>query len=470
MGCGKGRSIAAAVRMRHEAGYADNPCTPVISTALARTDIRREIKAVWPEAQVHILGVDEAKHKRKGETEDAFDERKNGRWRRMLRGELGPSFVISSYESLGDILDVAIDDEILFDSCVFDEAHYLKKARTIRAQAARPLVGKTRCSIFTTGTPIENRPPDLYNILDLIHHGGQGSFMRWAERYFAVRVSEGGFGRTVDELVDRAGLALSLVPYVLQRNVKEAYGELPARIRSLKRISTPNAHRISPAKLHKLKSGGDIERAILECSHLKLKTAVELAENIGLPVVLFAWKRETAEKLTQMLNAAGVSAVAATGDSTTAARSRIIDGWKAGSHVALVCTMDAVRESATLTRAADTIFVDFSWTTGKQLQCEGRTDPSRQPENERRPARYHYLCIEGGPDEVVAERLAEKIADAQGLPGASENQTGLGEMLSPLAKAATVTESPEAQMDDLIARLEARATRLSSVGLWSNDD
>ena len=64
-GFGKTAAIIGAVRLRHEAGFADNPCTPVITTALARTDWRREIKRVWPEAQVHLLHVDEAKAKRK---------------------------------------------------------------------------------------------------------------------------------------------------------------------------------------------------------------------------------------------------------------------------------------------------------------------------------------------------------------------------------------------------------------------
>ena len=471
MGFGKGRTIAGAVRLRHERGLADNPCTPVITTALARTDIRREIKAVWPEALVHILGVDEAKYQKVKESDADFDERQNGRWRRMLRGELGPSFVISSYESLPDILQTALADSILFDSIIFDEAHYLKKAGALRSRAARPLVGKSRVTFLTTGTPIENRPYDLYNLLDLMKMGSfGGSFMKFAERYFAVRVTEGGFGRVVGELVDKERLAADLSPYVLQRSVREAFGELPARIRTLQRISVKKAHRVSPAKFHTLKTDGAIEKAILAATHLKLTTAVELAESIGQPVVLFAWQKETAHKLTGMLNKAGIPSVAATGDLPTNKRQQLIEDWKNGIGTALVCTMDAVRESATLTRAADTIFVDFSWMIGKQLQCEGRTDPSRQPENNRRPARYWYLCIEGGPDEIVAERLAEKIADAEGLPGASENQSGLGTMLGPLARGQAINESPASAMEDLIGRLEARAKRLTDIGLWSNDD
>ena len=46
-----------------------------------------------------------------------------------------------------------------------------------------------------TGTPVHNRPHDLYNLLDTCKMGYGGSFFRWADRYFFLNVTSGGFGR-----------------------------------------------------------------------------------------------------------------------------------------------------------------------------------------------------------------------------------------------------------------------------------
>jgi hypothetical protein len=184
------------------------------------------------------------------------------------------------------------------------------------------------------------------------------------------------------------------------------------------------------------------------CAAAKLDRAVELAQTLAEPVVLYTFERAHAAALGRKLSAAKVPALCCTGAVTTVARDKRIQRWMAGDATALVCTMDAVRESATLTRAAAMIFVDLDWLPGKMLQCEGRIDPSRQPEADRRPARYYYLVTDGGPDEIVAERVITKIEQAQRIVGGADMSLGLRDCLAPV-KASAVAEDPAAALADI---------------------
>lgn len=474
-GFGKSCMALAVTMLRKEAGY-DGNVTPIVTTAISRGDWRREIKRVWPKATTAILCSDEPKYKWKNETDEQFEKRQLDAWIPVLRGEVPGAehhFPIVSFESVPKLLQAAIREHVVFDNLIVDEAHRLKRASTQTSKAVRPLVAMARITSLLTGTPVHNRPPDLYNLLDTCKMGYSGSFMRWAEKYFWVRVSGGGYGREVGESLGRVAkqaLIDDTRDLMLARSISEAYGELPAVQRVLKRLPSTETYRVSPAKVARMKEGGVIEDALRRCAAQKLKFGAELCEELGEPCVLYTYKREHAKQLCVELTKRGVSNVLATGDLSPKARDKAIEEWKhaEGNNLqALVCTMDAVNESATLVRAAVMIFCDFDWRPMKQLQCEGRIDPARQPEGQRRPVSIYYLCIEGGPDEVVAERQYEKLKEAQGIAGTGESTLALAAMLKPLAKTVTSIETAEESLADLIARLEARSTRMETTGLWT---
>ena len=61
---------------------------------------------------------------------------------------------------------------------VFDEAHYLKNHRSARSRVARQLAdrakatdaGRSPAVYLLTGTPLTNRPRDLFVLLQLVGH------------------------------------------------------------------------------------------------------------------------------------------------------------------------------------------------------------------------------------------------------------------------------------------------------------
>lgn len=355
---------------------------------------------------------------------------------------------------------------VLSGGLIVHNCHRIKGEKTTRAKLMRTFVARSTASAFLTGTPVENRPEDLFNIMDLCKRGVFGTYWRFAERFFQLHVGSRGFGHEVGDVLDKQMLKDAIAPFVMGRSAAEVMGKMPVRQRLLKLIDAPGAERISPAKLHLFKESTGIEAACRGAVKYKLAAAVELVQDIDQPVVLYTYRREDANQLSKLLSKAKVPNLVATGDSTTKARDAIIERWKNGEATALICTMDAVRESATLVRASVMVFVDLTWLPGTILQCEGRIDPARQPVNERRPVTYYYLVTRGGPDEVVAESLVHKIEQASGIGVKNQLADSFGEFLAPLDKRVKAEEiSGVEMMADLTARLTARANRFADLGM-----
>ncbi|MCB0207596.1 MAG: ATP-dependent helicase, partial [Anaerolineae bacterium] len=69
-------------------------------------------------------------------------------------------------------------DEALFQDCsyggvILDEAQNIKNPTTRQSKAARALKGRFRLAL--TGTPLENRPLDLWSIMDFLNEGLLGN-------------------------------------------------------------------------------------------------------------------------------------------------------------------------------------------------------------------------------------------------------------------------------------------------------
>lgn len=464
LGTGKSFSGLASQRLRWERGLMDNPCGIVFAPGVALHDWRRTAEKLWPEAFVHVLGT-EATYQRRGESDEEFAARKHGGWQAALRGEKGPAVIIGDYAMAEKLDEFLTENNVLFDSLIIDEAHALKRASTKRAKVIKGLVARSRQTTLMTGTPVHNRPYDLYNLLTMCRPNHWGSLYTWAERYFNLRQGNNGIGTVIDELLDKPRLIEDTRDFMLGRSATELMGQLPAAQRILKLVEVPGVARISPAKAAKLREGSALDAALRDAVKHKLGAAVELVLDVDKPVVCYTYRREDASKLCKLLNKAGVTTTLATGDLTVSARDKAIERWKLGETTALVCTMDAVRESATLTRADVTVFVDLTWLPGTMLQCEGRTAPSRQPEGERRPVTYYYLVTRDGPDEVVAEALVEKLTAASGIGVKNPTADSFAEFLSPLDKRVKSSEDAAALLEDLVARIDARANRLADLGM-----
>jgi SNF2 family DNA or RNA helicase len=107
------------------------------------------------------------------------------------RDQIGSAWVMVNY----DILKRHIKRlaAVPWAGFVFDEAHYLKNHTSQRSRFARQLlaVGATGAGqgpvvLALTGTPLTNRPRDLFPLLQIVNHPLRRSFLSLAKRYCAA--------------------------------------------------------------------------------------------------------------------------------------------------------------------------------------------------------------------------------------------------------------------------------------------
>jgi SWI/SNF-related matrix-associated actin-dependent regulator 1 of chromatin subfamily A len=77
-----------------------------------------------------------------------------------LTRDIGVSVV--SYDSLHKVNTLALD------LVIFDEAHYIKNPKTDRCTESKRVASKAKRVLLLTGTPIENRPLELWPLLQIL--------------------------------------------------------------------------------------------------------------------------------------------------------------------------------------------------------------------------------------------------------------------------------------------------------------
>jgi superfamily II DNA or RNA helicase len=151
---------------------------------------RRELNRFAPNLRVTL-------HHGKGRAETPED------FRSMLRGS---DIVLTSYNLLQR--DEEVMQDITFDGVVLDEAQNIKNPTTRQSKVARGLRGHFRLAL--TGTPLENRPLDLWSIMDFLNEGLLGSrtqFMQTLEHPIVKQRRQGSM----------SALARLVRPFVLRR-------------------------------------------------------------------------------------------------------------------------------------------------------------------------------------------------------------------------------------------------------------
>ena len=192
MGLGKTRqSVIAMVEAEAEGPYL------VISPASVKRNWAREIQLVLPKAEPTIVGP------------------------RPLPSTDFQDWVIINYEILGKHLEGLL--AFKWKGVVFDEAHYLKNHQSKRSRNAAKLVKSIQHEPIVhalTGTPMTNRPRDLFPLLQLMNHPLGKSFLSFAKRY--CDAYQGDFGLVADGASNIEELTVQLHGVMLRRTKKRS--------------------------------------------------------------------------------------------------------------------------------------------------------------------------------------------------------------------------------------------------------
>ncbi len=133
--------------------------------------------------------------------------------------------VICSYTLFQQEADLLT--EVQWETVVLDEAQAIKNMATKRSQAAMQL--KAGFRLATSGTPVENRLDELWNLFRFLNPGLLGSHKGFSTR-FAVQIEKYG-SKPARTLLKRL-----IRPFILRRTKSQVLEELPPRTDILHRI------------------------------------------------------------------------------------------------------------------------------------------------------------------------------------------------------------------------------------------
>lgn len=350
-------------------------------------------------------------------------------------------------------------------AAIADEAHYLKSATAQRTKAFDALAKQCQSVLLLTGTAIQNRPAELWKLLNLVAPKAWPKFFDFAHRYCdakkqAVRYRDKATGRMVNrEIWDFSGasnlpeLHERIKPYFIRRLKKDVL-TLGEKSRITVPLDVPESklhdyHVAMQAAMDKLIEDGKedaaqlvmFEKAKQAAFEAKFEAAVEWVGNLlnsGRKLVLFATHKDAAKRLTAAF--ADVS-VTITGETSQKARNLAVDRFQNDDKCRLlVGNIQAAGVGLTLTAASDVAFVEFDWTPANHQQAEDRVYRIGQ---DAEAVQAWYLVLPDTIEETIVQLLYQKSmivsAVLDGTTDKLENASIFGEFLN-IMKSSTRVE------------------------------
>lgn len=352
----------------------------IVCPAIVKTVWRDAIHRINPEIEVDII-------KGKKNAEDIGSAQ----------------ITIINYDLLSDIKKIA-----KFKTLVLDESHRIKNHKAKRTEACLKLMGAIPNVYALSGTPIPNRPIELYPLLKGLglYRGGWYDFaVRYARAWNAPwgldtsgasnlpelkqLMSGSVLRRTKDEVFkDYQEPAVSLITFDLPVNRKEQAFNADAL------IDHPNP----------MLSFDGLAEVMVEAGQRKVKPAIEFIEDklTNGPVVVFAHHKSVVHAIKDALCAYRPSVI--TGETNSKWREDIISKFQSGETNLFIGNIAACSEGVDLSRADQVVFVEATWQTSALEQASSRVENINKNNN----AVIYLLTIANSLDHTILKKILKK--------------------------------------------------------------
>src|SRR5580765_529062 len=285
---------------------------------------------------------------------------------------------------------------------VADEAHNAKNRKAKRTKALWTLPARYKRAL--TGSPIINRPDELWALLHWLYPERWRRYWKFYERYVEYeqhpyhqyRIVKGA--KNVDELKEELGTLM------LRRFKRDVLTELPdkyyeqvlvdlnptqrhvydeMRKKALAWVGEnqdkPLAARMVVAQLMRLRqiAGGtpDIDEdgmVTIQEPSAKIDALMDIIEGTDQPLVVYTNFRAMVRMVKERCHAAKIQCVGLTGETVESDRADAVRAFQAGEARVFVGTIRAGGVGITLTRSSRVVFLDRSWSPADNLQAEDR--------------------------------------------------------------------------------------------------
>lgn len=320
-----------------------------------------------------------------------------------------------------------------FGVVIADEAHLARNPKSLRGKALDAL-GPIPFRIVLTGTPLVNRPAEMWKLLTFAtgarSWGSHFDFrLAYCGAYHDGHGYHDGEPTNVEELTQR------LLDCYLRRTFDDAHVKLPPFTRRACVVDMPDraaydeaARELSTSALMQLLiHGGAGQDTLGTLGKLRSLTArakigATVEQVISFldqeePVVVFTHERATARAIVAKLAHKGYDAFDVTGEDTAEDRGTKVRAFQSAvSPVALVATIDSLGVGVTLHRARVVVIHDLPWTFAALVQGEKRIHRIGQT----RPCTSIWMLAEKSVDTLVGRVLLEKAKHLSTVLGDDE--------------------------------------------------
>lgn len=431
------RGVAWIERCQGRALIADEPGTGKTIQALAWLQLHPEARPALVVCPAVVRGnwVAEARGWLEARPENDVTEIRSG------KNVPGSGITVCNYD-----LVHRLPDDYRPVAVVMDECHYIKSPSARRSKVVAGLAKRARYVVALSGTPMLNRPAELFSVLNVLRPDIWRDRRSFEIRYCGGHLAQAGYKRfwRADGATNIPELASSLRKNIMIRRCKDdVLGELPVKIRQFVDLpldSLSNAQEYLRAeedfaawllehKLDRAQATGakaapwEIMKtlraeALVKLGALRklagmgkvvhtLRWAEDFLEGSDSKLVIFAHHQDVQEAILVGLRRFGVARLAAGNDY----RRETLRFQSDRSVRVAVCSLKAAGQGVTLTAASHMLLCELDWTPAILEQAEDRIHRIGQ----ERACTYTYI--------VSSETVDRDMLDALGLKRIVLNKT-----------------------------------------------
>lgn len=303
-----------------------------------------------------------------------------------------------------------LPEKASFETLVLDECHRIKNPKAARTKAALKLMKACKRVYALSGTPIPNRPIELWPIL----HGlgiYRGGWYDFAARY--AKMWQAPWGLDTSGASNIPELKALMKPHVLRRKKEDVFKDYKEPQVSLITFDLPVDRREKQFDVDALVRNPDamlnfegLAEIMREAGEKKVAPAAEFVDDLlqsGEPVVLFVHHKDVAARLMDELKTH--KPVMIIGDTPAKARQKALDDFQSGKTRLIIGNIAAMSEGVDLSAADTIVFAECTWSTSALEQASSRVENVNK--NGVQPLIY-ILTIRASLDHEVLARVLNK--------------------------------------------------------------
>jgi SNF2 family DNA or RNA helicase len=328
-----------------------------------------------------------------------------------------------------------------YNCVIFDEVHYLRRAESLRYEAAESLVKNAEFKLGLSASPIFNYGDEIYNILNILNEGCLGfrdNFLReWTTDYQKVISNPKALGTYLRDSFfflrrtpEDVGRELPTINKIVQnidfdhKTVKDHEDLMKALALKLLNSDNFNEQGVAARELNiMVRKITGISKARAVAEYVKI-----LLDN-GRPVILTGWHRDVYEIWEESF--ADYNPSFYTGSETTGRKDQAKNDFISGkSNLLIISLRSGEGIDGFQYRCKDIVFGELDWSPAVHDQLIGRINRDGQ----KQQVMAHFLVSNTGSDPLMIELLGLKASQAKDIvdPNAvlkpNNNEQGVSKM------------------------------------------